>query len=339
MAENGEGEQPIIIKKIKKGGHGHHGGAWKVAYADFVTAMMAFFLLLWLIASTDEETKRGLADYFTPTIGIKGALGVGVEGGLSPVSDGTAIEEKFKPGLVPSAPETGEKADVPQPVDRQFDGEQEEQEMQMIGYEAKKALSEHPELGRFKENLMIEQTEEGLKVQLVDQDKASMFKPGSAELMPFTKDILKLLAPILAKMPNRMSISGHTDSAPLGTGSSYTNWELSADRANSARRFFVAETPLPKEKIVMVTGKADTDPLVPQKREDPRNRRLSMVLLHRHIYPFEVPAPRSLLEPAPEEAPLNSGPTVKDVLPKSMAPKDLPMPAEEASPDAGTPDP
>jgi len=315
----GEEERPIIIKKVKKGGHGHHGGAWKVAYADFVTAMMAFFLLLWLLAATDEDVKKGIADYFTPTIGVKGALGIGVEGGLSPSEDGTSRAELFKPGIIAAAPDTGTKQDIPQPVEQQFDGEQEEREMEVLGYEIKKALSRHEGLGRFRENLMIEQTEEGLKIQLIDKDDQSMFKPGSAQLRDHTKEILKLMAPILNKMPNRMSLSGHTDSEPFGRTRAYTNWELSADRANSARRFLVNQTELEKGKIVMVTGKADKEPLIPQDRMDPRNRRLTMVLLHRHVYPFEVPASAELLKPGPDSStPSTQNDGIQNVLPDRM---------------------
>jgi chemotaxis protein MotB len=297
MADASE-KAPIIIKKIKKGGHGHHGGAWKVAYADFVTAMMAFFLLLWLLSSTTEEQREGIADYFTPTIGLKDAMGVGVEGGETPTEEGEKKSELTDPGIVFGAPPTGPV--VKEPVDTPVDYEAEAEKMVEVQKEVQKTIKE--QLGRFEQNLMVEHTPEGLKIQLVDQDKTNMFESGSYVLTDAAKAILKQLLPILEELPNRVAITGHTDASSYGVDAAYSNWELSADRANATRRYF-RQIGMKPDKVVAVTGKADKDPLIPQDPEDDRNRRISMILLHRHIYPFELPAPPELLEQPKPDAP------------------------------------
>ena len=287
---DGDDERPIIIKKIKKGGHGHHGGAWKVAYADFVTAMMAFFLLLWLIASTSEETKEGIADYFTPTIGLKDEIGIGFEGGVKPESDGTEKDDTTPVGIVFGAPPTGEIVKSPDQLSDDY--KVETQVFEKVENQVEKLFEE--ELGAFKKNLLIDQTPEGLRIQVVDQDKLSMFKPGSAELQPFAKMILRKLAPIIQSLPNRMSVSGHTDSVGYGANAKYSNWELSADRANATRRYLV-QSEVDQKKFAVVQGKADRDPLLPHDPTAERNRRISLVLLRKHLYPYEVPAPDDLL--------------------------------------------
>ncbi|MBI1275237.1 flagellar motor protein MotB [bacterium] len=320
-----DAERPIIIKKIKKGGHGHHGGAWKVAYADFVTAMMAFFLLLWLLSATTEEQKKGIADYFTPTIGVAGEKGIGIEGGKTPTEDGTSKSDMTPPGVVFGAPPTGPIVKDPEEVKKDYEAESEA--MKELETQLKNAISKDPGLGKFQDNLLIEQTPEGLRIQLVDQDKKPMFEAGSYILTSDAKEILKVLSPVLQQMPNRVSISGHTDSSNYGVNKAYTNWELSADRANATRRFLM-NLNMPTNKIVVVSGKADMEPLLPNDRANPRNRRISLVLLHKNIYPYDVPATEELLDPAlgndkpaavPAEAPAPAGekPADESVVPQN----------------------
>lgn len=292
-------ERPIIIKKIKKGGHGHHGGAWKVAYADFVTAMMAFFLLLWLLNATTEEQRSGIADFFTPTVGIAGAMGIGVDGGISPTEDGSKKSDKTPPGIIFGAPPSGEKIKDPEQEKRE---EEEKSKMEKVEAEIKKEIEADKELGQFKENLLIERTPEGLKIQLIDQDDFSMFERGSSQLSEKAKILLEKLSAIIQKMPNRISITGHTDAARFGTSTSYGNWELSAERANSTRRFLMVTNMDPK-KVAAVTGKAEMDPLNPREPLSPVNRRISIILLYRHLYPYETPAPAEMLKPDDETAP------------------------------------
>jgi len=329
--------QPIIVKKIVKGGHGHHGGAWKVAYADFVTAMMAFFLLLWLLNATTEEQRSGIADYFTPEAVSKAQSGAGgLFGGVALNSDG-ALRSTGGPtptgGITVPLPaadeepteeltEEDEIADVRDPeelTDEELEDELAEREQKQFE-EAAEALREAiagvPELAELGESLMIEQTPEGLRIQLVDQDKYSMFSLASAEPLENTRKLLQLVAEAVGQLPNRLSVSGHTDAIKYrGGGTGYTNWELSADRANAARRTLI-DAGLEPKRIALVQGKADTEPLVEDEPDNPRNRRISIVLLRENQF-----------DPTPELPQLDpdGGVTLEtgdaeDVLPPAIAP-------------------
>ena len=285
---------PIIIKKVKKGGHGHHGGAWKVAYADFVTAMMAFFLLLWLLSSTSEDQKKGIADYFTPTVGLKDAMGIGVEGGQSPMEDGIAKSDLMPPGVVVGQVPQGPIADVPK--ESMIDGEKDAKLFEKAEEAMKQAIEADPTLREFKDNIIMEQTPEGLKLELRDDDLHPMFLPGSVELSTFGQKILRAMTPFIRKMPNLLAIIGHTDATPLGRNG-YTNWELSADRSNSARRFLV-NNGLNEKRIGKITGRADQELLLPDAPASARNRRIELILLrgtHLQQTAAQQVAPRSLL--------------------------------------------
>src|SRR2546428_456981 len=202
MARQGNGT--IIIKKVKKGGHGgHHGGAWKVAYADFVTAMMAFFLLLWLLNVTTDVQKRGIADYFQPTLAAKSAA------------------------------------------------EREERQFAAAEFALRQAMQDIPDLKSLAENLVVDRTPEGLRIQIVDQDKTSMFALGSSEMSEPAKKLMALVTQVVQRLPNKLSVSGHTDGTPFSRTGNYGNWELSADRANASRRALVGAG-LPVERIAKV---------------------------------------------------------------------------------------
>jgi chemotaxis protein MotB len=316
MAKHGAGA-PVIIKKIKKGGHGgHHGGAWKVAYADFVTAMMAFFLLLWLLNVTTDVQKRGIADYFEPTITSKSNSGAGgVLGGLTVGSPGSQTLPLSQPNFNPAQnalrqPQEGDDgnegggpstdadkdggaamAKIPAEnknaagdktlSDAQFKKEAAEREEKRFE-EAKKALEDavngSPEMQALAKNLKIDDTQEGLRIQLVDQDKTPMFPTGSADMNDQAKKLMALVATAIQKLPNKISISGHTDSTQYALGAKYTNWELSADRANATRREFLNDG-VPPDRLSRVIGMADQDPLDTSNAADPQNRRISIVLL------------------------------------------------------------
>ncbi len=300
MADN---NSSIIIKKIKKGGgHGHHGGAWKVAYADFVTAMMAFFLLLWLLNATPSESLRGIADYFSPTSGVKDAKGIGFYGGKSPVEDGTSREEKFKPGIAYGIPETGPLSKAPS-EDKDISKseiEAEQTKFKELEDQLKEAISKSSELDDLKNNIKIDQTKEGLRIQLVDQDKVSMFALGSTELESDAKKILAKVAEALKTVPNNISITGHTDSKPFNRAN-YNNWDLSTDRANSSRRF-IESTGIPQSRIGYVAGKADKEHFDPQKPESSINRRISIVLLYKYVMKFDQRSAPEEVFTKPEEA-------------------------------------
>ncbi len=295
-----EPDQVIVVKKIVKGGHGHHGGAWKVAYADFVTAMMAFFLLLWLLSATTDEQKLGISNYFSPEAvstgesgagGLFGGTSISVEGALTS-SGGPSAGSAAIP-LPPSPPSTG--TDDEDGVDssdgeddsggqateealREFLAAREEEQFEAARAALRQAMADSPELAGLQESLLVDLTPEGLRIQFVDQERVSMFASGSAEPNDATRRLADLVTKIVSKLPNKISVSGHTDSVPFHTNTGYSNWELSADRANAARRLML-ESGLPEDRISLVQGRADTDPLFPEDPESARNRRVSVVLL------------------------------------------------------------
>lgn len=342
-------ERPIIIKKVKKGhGHDHHGGAWKVAYADFVTAMMAFFLLMWLLSTQSEDVLTGIADYFSPTAsislstsrsgagGILGGLTIGQPGAQqrasAPISAGRAVPgrpfpvdesedldqgdiEERTDDQVPARPFTLDDNGMPiDAADRAtaqagagadaassltnaaldtLSQDRERTQFRAVEESLRQAIQENPDLHELEENLIVEITPEGLRIQIVDRARYSMFPMGAAEPYGRTSDLLGLVARAINGMPNRVSISGHTDSTPFAVGTRYGNWELSSDRANASRRALVAAG-LDPDRIETVVGRADTQPLVLDSPADPRNRRISIVLLRATDDPTAPDAPGDL---------------------------------------------
>jgi chemotaxis protein MotB len=286
-----DSERPIIIKKVKKGGgHGHHGGAWKVAYADFVTAMMAFFLLMWLLAVTSAEQKEGISDYFSPT-SVSSTSGSGsILAGLS-LDTVKALRTTSSSPVDPATMEQPEGMDKEDVGAGQQDGsigeddganaarEQERRDFEDLKERIQQALQKVPELRDLNENIIIEVTEEGLRIQLVDQDRRSMFASGSAQMMPYTRQLMALVSDAIRDLPNKIAVDGHTDAVPYrGGDGNYSNWELSADRANATRRELLRNR-IVSERIASVRGMADRDPLI---KDDPRNaanRRISMTIL------------------------------------------------------------
>jgi chemotaxis protein MotB len=352
-------EQPIIIKKVKgHGGHGHHGGAWKVAYADFVTAMMAFFLLLWLLNATTEEQRKGSADYFSPESisspnsgagGILGGKTVAIDG--AKVSNGGPTEGESIP-LPPMPSGDGEggvegeelldgeggETELPENGTSEFaeDGTsdkpengvvdegnleellaaREQEQFEAAAEALRQAIEAIPELTELQDSLIIEQTPEGLRIQLVDQAGYSMFALGSSQPNTQTRELVKLVTRVVTQMPNKISISGHTDSRPYRTADGHTNWELSSDRANAARRLLI-ESGLGAERIALVQGRADTDPLLPDDTQSERNRRISIVLLRENRPPLELdeavsPTEFGASEPAPSPDPTSPVPAADE---------------------------
>ena len=354
VAGKDDNQRPIIIKKIKKGGHGHHGGAWKVAYADFVTAMMAFFLLLWLLNATTQEQRRGIAQFFTPdsvsqsSIGSGGILGgqtvspgelPRTTGGVvmsvpvmpsgetpeqeqDPAESGEQGDQQAEgpaPGTAPgtqpgqqpgqqpgdqpgtqpntephqaavpgeprdqaSNPEGRQTADAT-PRDptaaelRRAAREREEREFQQAEQDLRQAIQDLPDLRALAPNLIIDRTPEGLRIQLVDQERATMFPLGSSTPNENLRRLFSAISQVVARLPNRISVTGHTDATPYQR-SNYSNWELSTDRANSSRRGLI-DAGVPAARISHVVGKAEQEPLIADNPFDPRNRRISIVLL------------------------------------------------------------
>jgi chemotaxis protein MotB len=275
----------IVIKKIKKsGGHGHHGGAWKVAYADFVTAMMAFFLLMWLINTTTPEQKRGIADYFAPSAVSKSESGAGgVLGGQAPVSDGakSAGTAAFVVKLQDSQEAAKPKRQDDPPKQAGLRGTQDaarDRAMQAAAANLRQALQTMPELTELSKHVIVDETDEGMRIQLIDHDERSMFAPGDSEPTARVRTLLAEVSRAVAPLSNRIAISGHTDGQPFSGPGGFSNWDLSSARANAARRI-MQENGLPQNRIAQVTGKAGSDPLYPDNPYASANRRISIVML------------------------------------------------------------
>lgn len=306
-------ERPIIIKKvIKKGGHGHHGDAWKVAYADFVTAMMAFFLLLWLLNATTEEQKKGISNYFSPTSISSSESGAGgILGGMS-LSEVSALTADGLPPLQPQQvqegieakeateedPTRGSKAEgqgIQDEALREAKRAEETQEFEQAAERLKQVIQQSPELAQLAQNLVVEITNEGLRIQLIDQDKRSMFASGQATPLPHTRQLLAKVGEVIQSVPNAISITGHTDAAPFRRDDGYGNWELSSDRANASRRALLA-TGVPAGRVVTVTGRADRDPLIKDDPNAAANRRISITVLYSDIC-GQIRAPEKPIAP------------------------------------------
>ena len=265
-----EDRQPIIVRRVKKVVGGHHGGAWKVAYADFVTAMMAFFLVLWLIATSTPKQRAAIEAYFHNPTGF--------------VSGGSAhpIDLKGSASVVQqtSADQAPNQITIPEKTVTQLADTIEQRKMQDLLQDLKNKVDTDKTLQKFKDQLLIDITDEGLRIQIVDRSKRPMFDSGSDELKYYSEDLLFSLAKLLGKLPNKISITGHTDSSPYVGRPGYTNWELSADRANAARRALVAGGVSP-DQIARVEGLGDSVPFDKSDPTAPVNRRISIIVLNK----------------------------------------------------------
>lgn len=283
MAEDGSGtKQPIVKKVIKKGEHAHHGGAWKIAYADFVTAMMSFFLLMWLLSTLSESQLAGVAEYFSPSpvsSGKGGASGL-LQGGKSIIGEGVLPNSDssttFTPTLPP--PTFGNPEDVSDEDAAKKQAEKEERQFQETAGEINQAIQDVPELAQLGKNLMIDNTQQGLRIQIVDRAGQAMFPSGSSAMSPNMRKLLQLVSSAIKKVPKRIAIFGHTDSVKYANPGGYGNWELSADRALASRRVLI-DSGIPEDRIKWVVGRADTDPLLPTDINNPQNRRISIILM------------------------------------------------------------
>ncbi|RMD00703.1 motility protein MotB [Aquitalea palustris] len=262
-----ESQRPIIVKRIKKGGHGHHGGAWKIAYADFVTAMMAFFLLMWLLGSASQGTLNGIAEYFKTPLKVAMSGGDGA-GDATSVVKGGGNDLTKKAGQVNKSTKEQERKVM------------EKQALDKLQQKIQSSVEQSQVLKDYKNQMKLEMTPEGLKIQIVDEQNRPMFDSGSSRMLPHTRELLQQLAQQLNQLPNRISISGHTDATPFGNGQAgYSNWELSADRANTARRELVAGG-LQEDKVMRVVGVAAANPLIKSNVFSPENRRITIVVLN-----------------------------------------------------------
>ena len=306
--QSSEDKRPlIIVKRTRRAEGGHHGGAWKIAYADFVTAMMAFFLVMWLVASVSKQERAAIFQYFKnpsmqqgksvqPAPGMDGPGGastspINLGGGLdSPrtslvgtptqlgagaqnasVSPSSSLPQKPAPstGNEPSPSQAG------QPISPQA---AERERLEALQNQLREAIAKSQALKPFKDQLLIDIMPQGLRIQIIDARNRPMFDVGSAKLKSYTVAILRKLAPYLASVPNSISITGHTDATPYIGSPGYTNWELSADRANAARRILVASG-LPEGKIARIVGLADSAPMDRVHPFSPVNRRISIIVM------------------------------------------------------------
>ena len=275
---------PIIIRRIKRKGHGHHGGAWKVAYADFVTAMMAFFLVMWLIGSGTKQQRAAISEYFKNPSMTQGTATMAPAGQAGP---GGASNSMIKLGGamdLPHGPGHDKQGAAAASVDpKEIEKEARKQErarLEELMQQLQAAIQSSQALAPFKDQLLLDITPEGLRIQIVDKQNRPMFDLGSAQLRPYTETILQELAGFINRVPNRISISGHTDDAPYSSDHHYSNWELSADRANAARRSLLAGG-LAEEKIARVVGLASSVPFDRANPGDAINRRISIIVMNK----------------------------------------------------------
>jgi chemotaxis protein MotB len=340
----GKGGATIVLKKVEDGGHGHHGGAWKVAYADFVTAMMAFFLLMWLLNATTEEQRKGIADYFSPTSVLgRSRTGSGEPfGGRTPhaseqmTQDAGAVTVQRGPLPVLPDVETEDETEVPaRPVPFRDgpEGEEEERDPRRVrtaraeappgehdprhargegtdparlsdaelraeherreraaferaAEEIRRAIAMDPALAELGRQLLIEQTPEGLRIQLLDADRQPMFALGGAAPNERARGLIQRVAQVAARLPNRIAVTGHTDATPFRGGSDRSNWDLSTERANATRRL-LTEAGVAEARIESVAGQADRQPLLADQPNAAANRRVAITLLRE-----APPAPR-----------------------------------------------
>ena len=271
--------RPIVIKRKKVVAGGAHGGAWKIAYADFVTAMMAFFLLMWLLGSTAKGDLAGIADYFQNPVKVAMAGGSGS-------GDATSILQGGGQDLTRQAGQV-KKGDVEQKKSTSFSKEaqaefrrKEQERLETLKADIEKMIDKSPQLAQFKRQMLLDITSEGLRIQIVDEQNRPMFDSGGAELKPYTREILRQIGKSLNGVSNRISLAGHTDAAQFSGGAQgFSNWELSANRANASRRELVAGG-LDDSKVLRVVGLAST---VLYDKNDPLNsvnRRISIVVLN-----------------------------------------------------------
>lgn len=305
--KGGDDKQQIIIKRVKKVAGGHHGGAWKVAYADFVTAMMAFFLLLWLLSVTTNTQKEKIAEYFSPTdprIAQDQSGSGGILGGTTLAPQGAKTDDTVRN---PNASDSEEEEKNNQKQDAALD-KQDEKSFKDAAENIKQSIEAVPELKEYLPNLLIDMTPEGLRIQIIDTANKPMFETGSARPLPQTVKLISMITGVIKDLPNKISIRGHTDSASYGKDAAYTNWELSADRSNASRRVMLASG-YDITKIENVQGKADREPLDIKDPASARNRRISLIILKQSLVAankrteenFKKPAPATPAAPEPKK--------------------------------------
>jgi chemotaxis protein MotB len=279
-----EKDRPIFIKRVVgKGAKGHHGGAWKLAYADFMTAMMAFFLLMWLLSSTSPVQRRGIAEYFNMPLkaAMVGGKTVGMDSSI--ITGGGRDISSPDPGTTRMTDARTPRNEVDEEALSQATTELERREqvrLHDLQVKLMAAIEANPTLQQFKQQIRIESTQQGLRIEIVDTQKRPMFALSSDSVQPYMRDILREIGRTLNDVPNRIVVQGHTDAVKYAGGEKgYSNWELSADRANASRRELIAGG-MDEAKVLRVLGLASTQNLNKQNPLDPENRRISVIVLN-----------------------------------------------------------
>ncbi|VVP84229.1 Motility protein B [Pseudomonas fluorescens] len=320
-----ENNQPIIIKRVKRYAAGHHGGAWKIAFADFATAMMAFFLVLWLLSNATPEQKIAIAGYFKDPIGF-------TESGTPYI-----IDLGGSPTLAPENTLNPEIKSQPQPDKVTIGNEQaegmaeqvEKERLELLLQELQSKVDENPQLHKFKDQIQFEIIANGLRIQIMDAENRPMFDSGSARLKPYFEDILLAMADTIKAVPNKISISGHTDATPYSGTGDFGNWELSANRANAARRALVAGR-YPESQVARVVGYASSALFDRDNPFNPVNRRIDIVVLTKKAQRAIEGAQGA--ERAPEPTPGQGAPgevPTTPVDPNALPADKEPLPAHE----------
>lgn len=281
MATEAKKLQPIIIKRVKKGGHSAHGGAWKIAYADFVTAMMAFFLLMWLLGSTSEGDKKGLSDYFSAPMKVSMMGGSGSGASTSIITGGGSdLTQQSGQSRKGDGQDVVAKKEMAEAVKAEM-AKQDAKKLAALSAKISALISSDPKLSEFTSQIRMDTTPDGLQIQIVDDQKRPMFDSGSAMVKPYMRDILRAIGTALNGVENKISLDGHTDRSPYSNAErGYSNWELSSDRANASRRELVVAG-MPDDKLARVVGLASSILLEPANPFSPANRRISIIVMTR----------------------------------------------------------
>ena len=295
MAGDAKKLQPIIVKRVKKAAHGHHGGAWKIAYADFVTAMMAFFLLMWLLGSTTDGDKKGIADYFNSPLRVSLMGGGSGSGDSSHVIKGGGTDLTRSHGQVKRGDVKAKRDTINLQALKHQVTAAEWARLNELSGKLQQTLAESEALAPYRTQMHTDMTGDGLRIQIVDSDSRPMFASGSAVVQPYMHEMLRIIGSVLTEVPNKLTLEGHTDATPFPGGDrGYSNWELSADRANASRRELVAGG-LSDQKILRVQGLAASIPFERGNPLSPLNRRISIIVMNREaedrMYAAMDPAP------------------------------------------------
>ncbi|MEH3086295.1 MAG: flagellar motor protein MotB [Xylophilus ampelinus] len=331
--------QPIIVKRVKKAGHAAHGGAWKIAYADFVTAMMAFFLLMWLLGSTAQGELQGIASYFQNPVKVAMQGGNGAGNSSSIIPGGGNDLSKAVGQVHKSTPETRKTRTVQSQAQEQGSSKSEAARAEVARKDALRIealrdkidslITVNPKLAEYRSQIRLEITPDGLQIQIVDDQKRAMFDSGSALVKPYMRDILREIGGALNGVQNRISLAGHTDATPYGNGDrGYSNWELSADRANATRRDLVAAG-MPDAKMVRVVGLASSDLMDPENPRSPTNRRISITVMTHEAEERLLGTDRNIAKLSPAE-------TVEAVEQMGAEPPRVAPPAQAPGPAAAS---